>query len=128
VLAIEAEVLGDGVGDSVGRIYVEQVGSAAVRSASGERFTYAFPERSAVIDLSFNGSRPFDSDSGHIGGPNSTVYRSFRLRDRPLVNSEWRLVFDVGPGAEEIDNRDITVSGLNDIVLRVYYTDFTKSP
>jgi len=128
VLAVELEVLGDAVGDDVGRVYVEQAGSALVRSPDGERLPYAFPVRSAVVDVTFNGQAPFDPATGHVGGPNSSVYRSYRLRDRPVVNSTWRLVFDVGPGAEEVANQDIRVGALDDLVLRVFYTDFTSGP
>jgi len=128
VLAVEIEVLGDDVGDDLGRVYVEQAGAALVRTSGGDRLTYAFPVRAAVVDASFNGQRPYDPVGGHLGGPNSSIYRSYRLRDRPLVNSTWRLVFDLGRGAVEPDNRDIRVGGLDDVVLRVFYTDFTSAP
>jgi len=50
------------------------------------------------------------------------VYRNARLRDRPLVNSRWELVFNQ---RDELVNQDININALNDIRLYFYYSDFT---
>ncbi|HVK78400.1 MAG TPA: hypothetical protein VM734_34110 [Kofleriaceae bacterium] len=51
-----------------------------------------------------------------------SVYRNVGMRERPLVNTSWRLVFDeLHP-----QNRDIRFEDLNDIFLYIYYTDFTN--
>ena len=51
------------------------------------------------------------------------VYKSERLRDRPVVNAEWLLQFDP---VNESDNTDVPLGDLDDIRLYIYYTDFTE--
>ncbi len=109
---VEAEIIGSDLGDSSGRIYVRQKGTGTVRSVAGEKQFHAFPERTAVVDMFFNGSKFFDS----------TVYRNERLRERPFVNTGWELVFNQ---KDELVNQDVNLAGLNDIRLYVYYSDFT---
>jgi len=74
---------------------------------------YALPQRSAVINPFFNGAKVFSLD----------VYRNFRLRDRPLGNTQWELLFNQ---VSEKANQDIDLNSISDIVLYIYYTDFTK--
>jgi len=117
------EAFGD-VGDSVGRAYLRQAGTGSVEGTDGRRRFYAFPPRTAVINLGFNGDdRIFGPAGGEVTGPTSSIYRSYRFRDRPFVNSSWQLV--INQRTEEV-NEDINLTGLDDIVLYVYYTDFTK--
>ncbi len=113
ILYLEAEVIGDDVGDQLGRIYVQQRGTGVVRRVDGDKSFYSFPERTAVVDTFFNGERAF-SDA---------VYRNERLRDRPVVNTGWELVFNQ---KDEFVNDDILLSSLSDVRLYVYYTDFTE--
>ncbi|MEM6731693.1 MAG: hypothetical protein AAF658_09060, partial [Myxococcota bacterium] len=114
VLYIEAELQGDArrLGDDLARVYVRQRGTGVVQSVNDVKDFYAFPERTAVIDAFVNSNKAFDS----------RIYRSYRLRDRPLVNTQWELVLNL---VDEAENRDIDLDGLSDIVLYVYYTDFT---
>jgi len=109
---IEAEIIGSDLGDTLGRIYVRQKGTGVIRSVAGDKQFYAFPERTAVVDMFFNGSKFFDP----------SVYRNERLRERPIVNTGWELVFNQ---KDEFVNQDVNLSGLNDIRLYVYYSDFT---
>lgn len=110
---VEAEIIGDRTGDSLGRVYLTQKGTGVVRTVSGSTNYYAFPVRTAVINPFFNGVRPLDLE----------VYRNERLRDRPYVNTAWELVFN---RKDERVNQDIDLASLTDVRLYVYYTDFTE--
>ncbi len=110
---VEAEILGERVGDSLGRVYLTQRGTGVVRAVTGGNVYYSFPVRTAVLNPFFNGTRPLSPE----------IYRSERLRDRPFVNTGWELVFNQ---KDEKVNRDIDLSSLKDIRLYIYYTDFTE--
>ncbi|MEK7705844.1 MAG: hypothetical protein AAB426_12860, partial [Myxococcota bacterium] len=112
VSTIEAEIIGSDVGDTLGRVYLRQRGTGTVRSVSDDKWYYVFPERTAVVDAFFNGQRVFTPD----------VYRTERLRDRPLVNTRWELVLNQ---RDEYVNMDIDLQSLTDVRLYVYYTDLT---
>lgn len=109
---IEAEIEGANVGDDLGRVYLTQSGTSVLRSVNDTSLFYALPERTAVIDVSFNGHKVFVPD----------VYKNQRLRDRPLLNTNWSLVFNQ---KDELVNKDIDLSSITDIRLYVYYSDFT---
>jgi hypothetical protein len=113
VLAVEAEIIGSDLGDTVGRVYLRQRGTGMVLSVAGDRSYYRLPERTAVLNPLFNGVRVFSQD----------VYRSDRLRDRPFVNTHWELVLNQ---KDELANQDINLQSLTDVRLYVYYTDFTQ--
>jgi hypothetical protein len=87
----------------------------------GER-SYLLPELTAVVNPFMNGSRDLQQFPA-IAGATGSVYRGYRLRDRPFVNSSWELVLDLH---NESVNQDIDLNGLDDIQLYVYYTDFTS--
>ena len=109
---LEAEISGYQVGDTLGRIYLAQTGTGVVRGVDDSKDYYVLPERTAVLNPFFNGQR--------VSAPE--VYRNARLRDRPLVNSRWELVFNQ---RDELVNQDININALNDIRLYFYYSDFT---
>lgn len=113
LLYVEAEIIGEDVGDALGRVYLQQTGTGVVRRVDGEKSFYAFPERVAVVDTFFNGDRVFPDE----------VYRSERFLDRPVVNTGWQLVLN---RKDEQVNEDIELSSLTDIRLYLYYTDFTR--
>ncbi|MCK5689526.1 hypothetical protein KAI87_09670, partial [Myxococcota bacterium] len=113
ILYMQAEIIGEDLGDNLGRIYIQQHGTGIVRDVDGEKSFYAFPERTAVLNPFFNGSLVFDE----------AVYHNERLRDRPLVNTGWELVFN---RKDEFVNADIIIDSLTDIRLYFYYTDFTE--
>ena len=66
---------------------------------------------------------PRSEELSEVTGPTSSIYRSYRFRDRPFVSSNWQVVLNQ---RTESVNEDINLTGLDDIVLYVYYTDFTK--
>ena len=112
ILRIEAELEGEAVGDEIGRVYVEQRGTSAVVSVTGDTRYYALPELTANVNTSFNGKKYFDT----------RLYESERLRDRPLLNTRWDVVLD--QRAEQA-NFDIELGSLSDVRLFFYYTDLT---
>jgi hypothetical protein len=97
------------IGDGVGYVQV----------LAGDRRYYTFPERTAVVNAFMNGNRAF-LDS--LPGASQDVYRSARFRERPFVQTRWELVLDQ---TNEAVNGDIPLDGLDDIVLYLYYTDYT---
>ncbi len=113
ILYIEAELVGAGVGDSVARIYLRQQGTSTIRTVADEKTFFQFPQRTAVVNTFFNGQRQFES----------LVYKNYRLRDRPFVNSSWEMVFNQ---KDEYENKDVDLSSIDDVRLYVYYTDFTE--
>jgi hypothetical protein len=114
ILYVEADMIGPEAGDSIGRIYLKPTGTGTIRGLDGRDDYYLLPPRTAVMNLIFGSNRVFMS-SGE-------VYSNARLRDRPLVNSAWELVFNQ---RDEVVNQDIDLSQLNDLRLYVYYQDFT---
>jgi len=114
VFYLEANVEGNDNGDFLGRVYVRQNGTGVIRALDGDTDYYRFPQRTAVINTFFNSTREFAS--------NPEVYRNYRLRDRPMVNTGWELVINQ---RDEVVNQDINLGALTDIKLYVFYTDFT---
>jgi hypothetical protein len=116
---VEAEIVSeDNAGDRLGRVYLTQQGTGAVRRSDGETAFYAFPERTAVINTYFNGERPLERNLR----TGEDIYQNERLRDRPLVNTGWNIVFNQ---KDEEVNEDIDVASIDDIRLYLFYTDFT---
>lgn len=123
VLFIEVELFGDTGGDPIGRVYLRQVGTGVVQDGTGDRLYYAFPRRTAVINPVMDGNRDYGQDSdGAIAGPSRSIFRSFRFRERPVVNTNWELVLNQ---RTEAVNEDINLGGLDDIEVHIFYTDFT---
>jgi hypothetical protein len=113
IFALEAEIDGASIGDDVGRLYLVQRGTGIVRRIEdGQKVYFALPQRVAVINTSFNGRKTLDPG----------VYRNDFLRDRPVLNTSWDLLFNQ---KDEIANQDIELNSLSDIRLYIYYTDFT---
>jgi hypothetical protein len=124
ILFIEVEMFGDTGGDPIGRVYLRQTGTGVVEDGNGDRSFFAFPRRTAVINPVLNGNRDYGQDSdGAIAGPNRSIFRSFRFRERPLVNTNWELVLNL---VSEAVNEDINLGGLDDIEVHIFYTDFTN--
>ena len=122
ILFMEVEFFGD-AGDDVARIYVRQKGTGVVRTSDEGRLYYTLPPRTAVINPVVNGARSFGQDSdGAIAGATRSIFRSYRFRERPFVNTNWELVLNM---RTEAANEDVNLDGLDDIVLYVFYTDFT---
>ncbi len=114
VLYMEAGIEGDDNGDFLGRIYVRQQGTSVIQSVEDDTQYYRFPERTAAINTFFNNAYQFKE--------NQDLYRSFRMRDRPMINTDWEMVINQ---RDELVNQDINLDLLTDIKLYIYYTDFT---
>ena len=114
ILHIEANIEGNANGDYLGRLYLRQAGTSTINTVEDEFLFYRFPERTAVLNPFFNSTREFSSAP--------EVYRSYRLRDRPVINNNWELI--INQRDEEV-NQDIDLNALTDIKLYIYYTDFT---
>jgi len=113
VFFVEAEIVASDFGaDHVGRLYLRQKGTGVIRTVEESLEYYRMPVRVAVLNPFFNASRFFDNN----------IYRNFRLRDRPLINTAWDLVINQ---RDEAANQDINLQSITDIRLFVYYTDFT---
>ncbi len=113
---VEAEIIGGGQGDLLARIYLRMAGTSRVSAlGSDEPIFYTFPERLAVINPFFEGSKP-----AHI---DPDIYKNRNLFDRPLVNSRWEFVLNT---LDEEVNQDLDLRGLDDVRLYVYYNDFTE--
>lgn len=112
---VEAEIVGSEIGDEVGRLYLQQNGTGFVLGLDGEKDFYAFPDRTAVINTFFNGNRSQVFNS-------SELYQNQRLKNRPLLNTGWSLIFNQ---VDEYVNQDVNISSLSDIRLYIYYSDFT---
>ncbi len=111
---LEAEIIGNNLGDKLGRVYLKQKGTSAVRPTEGDRLYYLFPERTAVINTIFNGNKW----SGAVD-----IFKNDKFRDRPFVNTNYELVINT---MDEFVNQDIKLSDINDIKIYIYYTDFTS--
>lgn len=112
ILYVEGAIEGAPGADGLGRLYLRQSGTAMVAPLQGLTRYFRFPERTAVINPFFGGTKLY--------GPET--YRSERLRDRPFANSYWELVFNQ---RDEAVNQDVDLNRVTDMRLFVYYTDFT---
>ena len=119
---IEAEIVGqqDLLGDHLGRVYLRQRGTGILAAVDDSKVFFKLPERTAVLNPFFNGQRRLEPAGAGVLTP--SVYRSERLRDRPLINTTWDFVLNL---KDEQVNGDLDLAGLQDIRLFVYYTDFT---
>jgi hypothetical protein len=117
VMYVEAELVGRDLGDALGRLYVRQTGTGTLRQLAGDLDQKTFPPATAVINTIFNGRR-----GNQYMDFDPALYKNWRLRDRPLVNTGWELIFNP---RDEYVNQDIDLDGLQDMLLYVYYTDFT---
>jgi hypothetical protein len=111
---IEVDMVGSDLGDTLGRVYVEQAGTGVIHNLADGIDYYSLPARMEVINTFFNGSRVYTAD----------VYHSTRLRDRPVVNGLWKLIINQ---RDESVNTDIDLQSLTDIRVLVYYDDFTQA-
>lgn len=119
VLYVEADLVGRNLGDGLGRLYLTlpEDNTGTVLGVEGDTAAYAFPARTAVLNPTFNGKRGADGVEF-----DRALFRNERLRDRPLINTKWEVRLD--PKGESV-NTDIDLDQLEDIVLYIYYTDFT---
>lgn len=113
ILYIEADISVSGTVDEVARLYLRQSGTGMIRLQGDDIKYVSLPQRTAVINPTFNGHKTFTQE----------IYRNFRLRDRPLGNTQWELLFNQ---VSEKVNQDLKLNTITDITLHIYYTDFTE--
>jgi hypothetical protein len=112
ILNVRAEIVANSFGDFIARLYLRQKGTGVIRGLDDVTDYYRLPERTAVINPYFSGKTVYDD----------SVYTNVRLRDRPLVNTQWDLIINQ---RDEAANKDIDLQSVSDIKLYIYYTDFT---
>lgn len=110
---VEVDLQGVKMGDAVARVYLRMSGTGLVRNVKDDIDYYVFPSRLAVLNASLLGSKVFDPE----------VYRNYRFRDRPLVNTMWELVINQ---RDEAANQDVDLQTLTDLRLIIYYSDVTS--
>jgi len=113
LLFIEANIDASDFGDHVARVYVRQRGTGVVHTIDDTRNFYRFDDKTSVINASFNGTKYFTSGN---------IYPNYRLRDRPVANTQYELV--INQRNEEV-NQDINLRSVTDIKLFFYYSDLT---
>lgn len=113
---IEMQLLGGDSVDLEADLMLWQEGTGIIEAVDGSRDYYSLPPALTVatpwMDTINRASSVFDP----------STYRRYEMRGRPFINTAWRLVFDQRNNRE---NQDIDLEQLTDIVLYVYYTDFT---
>lgn len=107
---VQAEFVGSNVGDAQGRVYLVPSGTSTVQTLDDEALYFRLPTRTAVINTFFNGTRP----------SNAAVYSNAQLRDRPYLNTHWKLFINQ---RSELANQDIDLNSLSDVRLYLYYSD-----
>jgi hypothetical protein len=111
-----AEINGDPTNEGSARLYLVQGGTSQIASVDGERLYYRFPPVTAVLNARVGNGQG-------EAGVDPAIYDNYRLRDRPMVATDWRLVLNQ---RDEAINQDLDLSTVTDILLFVYYTDFTE--
>ncbi|MFO0595933.1 MAG: hypothetical protein U0228_11525 [Myxococcaceae bacterium] len=110
---VEIDLQGVDLGDAVARVYLRMSGTGVVRNVNDQTDFFVFPQRLGVVNTSRLGAKAFDPE----------VYRNYRFRDRPLVNTLWELIINQ---RDEAANKDIDLHTLNDLRVLFYYSDFTS--
>lgn len=98
--------------DQEADLLVWQEGTGTILDEVGDPVFYRLPARLTVSNPRFDGATFYDP----------AVYRRFEMRQRPYLNSTWRLILD----QRNPENADIDLRTLEDIHLYIYYTDFTN--
>ncbi|MCK6549425.1 hypothetical protein L6R52_26535, partial [Myxococcota bacterium] len=109
---VEISLVGGDLGDDEADVMLWQNGTGVVESLDGTERYYRLPPALIVAQPFFGRTAVFDP----------AVYRRFELRERPFLNTSWSLVLDQRDNAE---NQDIDLGHLDDVVIFLYYTDFT---
>jgi hypothetical protein len=109
---IQIQLIGGELGDDEADIELWQDGTAVVKTAAQSLAYYRLPAALSIVNPSINRRQPFDP----------AVYRRYEFRDRPYVNTSWKLVLDQRNNRA---NQDIPLENLDDIVLYVNHTYLT---
>jgi hypothetical protein len=110
---VEAEFQGSDLGDRVGRLYLSARGTATMRTLDGREIYLRPPAVNSVLNPYFNGARAFSDE----------VYRDFRLKDRPFINSLWEVGLNL---RDESVNQDLNLGSFSDVRLYFFYEDFAQ--
>ena len=123
---VRAEIVYDGRTDVLARIYLRPAGTSTIRTDGLDPFFYRMPPQISVINPSFNGAF-LEQAKGDVSGDDldDEIFIARRLRDRPLVNTQWELVLNL---VDEQVNKDLLLDEIKDVRLFFYYNDFTAIP
>jgi len=114
VFKVVAEISGEATDEGSARLYLVQGGTSAIHSVDGETLFYRLPEQTAVLNARFTTG---------AAGIDPAIYDNLRLRDRPMAATDWQLIINQ---RDEAINQDVDLQSVSDIVLFIYYTDFTE--
>lgn len=114
IYKVVAEISGEATDEGSARLYLVQGGTSQIRSVDGDTLYFRFPPQAAVLNARFNRGAT---------GVDPAIYDNLRLRDRPMAATDWQLVINQ---RDESINQDLDLQTVSDIVLFVYYTDFTE--
>lgn len=109
---IELSLIGGNLGDDEADVLLWQNGTGVVEALEGQDRYYRLPPALIVAQPYFGRTAVFDP----------AVYRRYELRERPFLNTSWSLVLNQRDNPE---NQDIDLARLDDVVIYLYYTDFT---
>ncbi|NOK11752.1 hypothetical protein [Corallococcus exercitus] len=107
---VEAELVGSAVGDDLGFVYLDLVGTGVVVRMDGGKDYYVLPKRRAGLNPFFNGRKTYKDD----------FYSNLAFRDHPLLNSRWEVAFD----RNDLKNRDVRLESLTDVKLYLHYSQY----
>lgn len=123
---IRAEIVYDGRTDVLARIYLRPAGTSTIRTDGGDPFFYRMPAQISVINPSFNGAFLQQAEGAVTSDDlDEEIFFARRLRDRPLLNTQWEMVLNL---VDEQVNKDLLLDEIKDIRLFFYYNDFTGIP
>ena len=109
---VEVMFSGSNLGDANSSVMLWQDGTGIIGRADGDQNFHRLPPALIVATPRRDLDMAFDP----------SVYRNYGMRERPLVNTSWRLVFDeLHP-----QNADVRFEKVNDVFVYIYYTDFTN--
>ncbi|MCE9579337.1 MAG: hypothetical protein K8W52_39805 [Deltaproteobacteria bacterium] len=109
---VEVMFSGADLGDPNASVMLWQTGTGVVERADQGQNFHRLPPALIVATPRRDLDSAFDP----------SVYRNYGMRERPVVNTSWTLVFD----EHNPQNRDVHFDQLNDIYIYIYYTDFTN--
>ncbi len=114
ILWIEVDLRLSSSTDNLARVYLRPRGTSTIHGVENTFRYHRLPPHIAVINAKISGS---------MGVFDPSVFKSARLRDRPLANSHWELTINQ---RDEYVNQDIDLQSCTDIYIDIYYSDFTQ--
>lgn len=109
---IETAIAGGNLGDLNANLMIWQDGTGVIHRLDQQENFHRLPPALIVATPHINRDTTFEP----------AIFRNFGMRERPLVNTSWRLVLEqLSP-----QNRDIRISEIDDIYVYIYYSDLTN--